>query len=136
MREAQESRFERLIRLRKMIHQELIDLAIELQEWDNDIDYAKHIINRTSKFTGIPKNQLLNCTRKREVLDARRMAIAIIRRNTKLSLAKIGALFGKDHATILHAERTAKDIYKFNKEYRRRFDELLLYVNSKKLTKR
>lgn len=131
MSEAQESRFERLIRLRKMIHQELIDLAIELQEWDNDIDYAKHIINRTSKFTGIPKNQLLNCTRKREVLDARRMAIAIIRRNTKLSLAKIGALFGKDHATILHAERTAKDIYKFNKEYRRRFDELLLYVNSK-----
>lgn len=130
MSEAQESRFERLIRLRKMIHQELIDLAIELQEWDNDIDYAKHIINRTSKFTGIPKNQLLNCTRKREVLDARRMAIAIIRRNTKLSLAKIGALFGKDHATILHAERTAKDIYKFNKEYRRRFDELLLYVNS------
>lgn len=130
MSEAQESRFERLIRLRKMIHQELIDLAIELQEWDNDIDYAKHIINCTSKFTGIPKNQLLNCTRKREVLDARRMAIAIIRRNTKLSLAKIGALFGKDHATILHAERTAKDIYKFNKEYRRRFDELLLYVNS------
>lgn len=126
-----ESRFERLFRLQELIHQEMVDLAIELRDWDNDIDYAQHIIDRTSRFTKIPKNLMLNCTRKREVVESRWMAMVIIKRNTKLSLAQIGSLFRRDHATVLRSLRESKNIYESNKEYRRRFDELLLYVNTK-----
>lgn len=130
-REAKELRFERLSRLREKIDQELINLGIELQELDNDIDYARHIINRTSEFTNIPVGIMTNCTRKREVVDARRMAIVIIKKNTKLSLSQIGVLFKRDHATVIHALRTSMDICDTDKEYRRGLSELMLFVNAK-----
>ena len=66
------------------------------------------------------RNGLIKKSRKREVVYARAAAFNFIRQNTELSLAAIGDLFGKDHATVLHA---LKVYYYFVKEK----DEIFLW---------
>lgn len=44
-------------------------------------------------------------TRKRPYVQMRQLAMYILREQTKLTLEQIGAIFNKDHATVLHACR-------------------------------
>lgn len=44
--------------------------------------------------------------RQREIVRQRQMVMYFLNRKTDLSLAEIGSLFGKDHATALHSIRT------------------------------
>ena len=58
-------------------------------------------------------------TRQRQVVEARQIAMTIIKAKTRTSLAKIGMLCGgKDHATVLHAEKTVNNLLATNKEYK------------------
>jgi len=47
--------------------------------------------------------------RKRELVFRRFVTMYLLRKFTKLSLAEIGFIFGKDHATALHGYRTISD---------------------------
>jgi len=50
-------------------------------------------------------------TRKREIVIARQLSMALSKKYTKESLASIGYNIGrKDHATVLHACRTINDL--------------------------
>jgi len=51
-------------------------------------------------------------TRKRRVVEARQVAMYYFKKvaNHDLALARIGGFFGKDHATVLHAIRTVKNL--------------------------
>jgi len=66
------------------------------------------------------RNGILKQTRQREIVYQRAAAYNFVRKNTKLSLAAIGQIFGKNHATVLHA---LKVYYYFVKEK----DEIFLW---------
>jgi chromosomal replication initiator protein len=54
---------------------------------------------------GITEKQLLGTSRLRPVLLPRQVAMYLAREVAKLSLPRIGAAFGRDHTTVLHACR-------------------------------
>ncbi|MFA6713490.1 MAG: helix-turn-helix domain-containing protein, partial [Bacteroidales bacterium] len=58
-------------------------------------------------------------TRKREIVQARQIAMYLSRNLTKTSLASIGSqIGGKDHATVLHAYNTVCDLIDTDRSFR------------------
>ena len=64
-------------------------------------------------------------TRKRGIVEARQIAMRIIKQETRMSLAQIGSVCGgKDHCTVLHACKTVDNLIETNKEYVRNYKSL------------
>lgn len=60
---------------------------------------------------GIKSKDFLSGSRKREIVNYRRILMVILKKHTKESLASIGKHMGnKDHATVLHAIRTHENL--------------------------
>jgi chromosomal replication initiator protein len=64
-------------------------------------------------------------SRKREIVQARQIAMYFAKEMTKSSLKTIGLYFGgRDHSTVIHAIGTVNDLYDTDKEFRRYVEEL------------
>jgi chromosomal replication initiator protein len=63
------------------------------------------IMKRVSAAFGVTEKQLLGSSRLRSVLLPRQVAMYLARELAGLSLPRIGAAFGRDHTTVLHACR-------------------------------
>lgn len=62
------------------------------------------ICKAVCKHTGQRMKDLVSKSRKREIVDARQLAMYLCHKYTDLSYSQIGRLFGKrDHSTVLHA---------------------------------
>lgn len=99
------------------------------------LDLAKEITNRfvsnivqevsietiqreVSDYFGISVENMLEASRKREIVQARQMTMYLAKKYTKQSLAAIGSCCGKkDHATVLHAIKTIEQLDKSDKHY-------------------
>jgi chromosomal replication initiator protein len=69
-------------------------------------------------FCLTPEN-LLSKVRKREIVQARQIAMYLSRSMTKSSLSSIGSqIGGKDHATVLHSYKTVCDLMTTDKRFR------------------
>ncbi len=76
-------------------------------------------------YYGIPISSLNLKTRKREIVQARQIAMYFSKNLTKSSLATIGSQIGdKDHATVLHACKVVNNLYDTEKRYKLQIDEL------------
>ena len=72
------------------------------------LDYTTRIV---CKYYNIEPDEMKSKTRKREICFPRQVAMYLLKKHTNLSLASIGEYFnGKDHATVLHACRTVKNL--------------------------
>lgn len=73
---------------------------------------AQEIIKSVADFFEIPVNDLINRSRKKEVVEPRQIAMYLLREILKLSYPHIGEKLGKrDHTTVIHAcEKISKDI--------------------------
>ena len=70
-------------------------------------------------YFGITRDLMLSKTRKREIVQARQIAMYLGRSLTKVSLAAIGAqIGGKDHATVLHACNTVSDLISTDRTFK------------------
>jgi len=80
------------------------------ERWENERKAANDddILTCASYVCGC--TDLVTPNRKRDVVTARMIAMAYIRRNKTYSLHKIAAIFGKDHATVLHSVRKYNDL--------------------------
>ncbi|GAB4218507.1 MAG: chromosomal replication initiator protein DnaA [Synechococcales cyanobacterium] len=83
---------------------------------------------------GITKADLLSNSRKREISQARQMAMYLARHYTKLSLPKIGSAFGgKDHTTVLYScdkvAQSVKEDLSFSRHVQQVVDRLKLAAN-------
>ncbi|MBP5318874.1 MAG: chromosomal replication initiator protein DnaA, partial [Paludibacteraceae bacterium] len=79
----------------------------------------------------IPVDILLSSSRKREVVQARQVAMYFAKKMTKDSLATIGNVIGKrNHATVLHAFSTVKDLIDTDKLFRAQVDEIERKLNA------
>lgn len=63
--------------------------------------------------------------RKREVCNARQVVMSILNNNYKLSLYASGAPFGKDHATVLNANRNINNWNVTDKKFAKVFENIL-----------
>ncbi len=64
-------------------------------------------------------------SRKRNVVQARQIAMFFAKRFTKASLATIGTQIGKrDHATVLHACKTVGNLSETDRQFKSYVDEL------------
>jgi len=81
-------------------------------------------------FFNIKKELVYSNSRKREIVQARQVTMFFVKKHTELSLSQIGAQVGnRNHATVLHACNTVKDLAEVDKGFRANIDEIerLLY---------
>lgn len=75
------------------------------------------ILSEVSGKANIPVETLKMKTRKREIVEARQIYFKRAKRETSFSLASIGALVGKDHATVLHGIKTVNNVKELSERY-------------------
>lgn len=69
------------------------------------------IVNCVAKRKYLSPDQIRSKTRKREIVEARQIAMSMSKLFTRASLATIGSeIGGKDHATVLHACKTINNL--------------------------
>ncbi len=83
------------------------------------------IINTVCSHFGLETSMIHTKSRKRDVVQARQIAMFLAKNNTDYSASKIGTLIGgKDHATVLHACKTVKELREVDKAFRAELDEI------------
>jgi len=68
---------------------------------------------------------LRDISRKRHVVDARRIFAYIATKHTSLSLDCIGKAIGKNHAMVVHYRDSAKDILDVDDMFRNKYEKVL-----------
>ena len=86
------------------------------QETDLTIEKVQKAV---CEYFNITRDTLLSKSRKRQIVQARQIAMYMSRNLINCSLATIGAeIGGKDHATVLHACTTVSDLMTIDKSFR------------------
>ena len=108
--------------------QRLVDRIIT--DPTSEISVAR-IQEAVCSYFGISDEVFLSKTRKREIVQARQIAMYLSRNLTKTSLSSIGAqLGGKDHATVLHACNTVGDLMDTDRSFRGFVHDIERQLNS------
>jgi chromosomal replication initiator protein len=71
---------------------------------------AGTIIAQTAAYFGLPIDDLCGTSRSRVLVTARQIAMYLCRELTDLSLPKIGQQFGRDHTTVMYADRKIRTL--------------------------
>ena len=101
---------------------EMIDKLIKNTKREISIDYIQKVV---CNYFNIGVEHLQSRTRKREIVQARQVAMFFSKSLTKASLASIGTqIGGKDHATVLHACKTVNNLMETDKRFRLQVDEI------------
>lgn len=101
---------------------QMIDKFVKNTTHEISIDYIQKII---CDYFDLPMDLLKSKTRKREVVQARQIAMYFAKSMTKSSLSTIGVhCGGKDHATVLHACRTVNNLMETDKKFKSCVNEL------------
>ena len=86
------------------------------------IDYIQRVV---CEYFKIPMDDIQSKTRKRDIVQARQLAMFFAKKFTKASLSSIGTQIGKrDHATVLHACKTVKNLSETDKVFRGYVEDL------------
>jgi chromosomal replication initiator protein len=105
----------------------MIDKFVKNTAREVSMDYIHKIV---CDYFNLPIELLKSKTRKREVVQARQIAMYFAKKMTKWSLASIGAQCGgKDHATVLHACRTVNNLAETDKQFRGYLEDLEKKLN-------
>lgn len=109
---------------------------------DIDMNLARRVLEQSIKFEkkritvqkiqetvcdffNIKKDLIQSASRKREIVQARQVTMFFIKKMTELSLSQIGSQVGnRNHATVLHACNTVKDLTEVDKAFRSDIDEI------------
>ncbi|MFM9051491.1 MAG: chromosomal replication initiator protein DnaA [Bacteroidota bacterium] len=101
---------------------QMIDKYVKNTTHEVSIDYIQKIV---CDYFDLPIEMLKSKTRKRQVVQARQIAMYFAKSMTKSSLSSIGAhCGGKDHATVLHACRTVNNLIETDKKFKASVQEL------------
>ncbi len=101
---------------------DMIDKLIKNTKREISIDYIQKVV---CTYFNIPIDHIQSKTRKREIVQARQVAMFFSKSMTKASLATIGSQIGsKDHATVLHACKTVNNLIDTDKRFRIQIDEI------------
>ena len=86
------------------------------------------ILSSVSRAYGVPADQMKSKKRTDTVANARHVAIYIIKQLTELTLKEIGAIFGRDHATVISSiekvDKNMKTVNNYEAEVNRLIKEI------------
>ncbi len=100
----------------------MVDKLIKNTHKELSIDYIQKVV---CDYFNIPIDLVLSKTRKREIVQARQVAMFFSKSLTKSSLTTIGSrIGGKDHATVLHACKTVNNLIDTDKHFRLQIEEI------------
>jgi len=101
---------------------DMINKIVKQSKHELTIDYIQKIV---CDYFNMPVDSLQSKTRKREVVQARQIAMFFSKTLTKSSLASIGSQIGrKDHATVLHACKTVTNLLDTDKQFKIDVEEI------------
>ena len=101
---------------------QMIDKLVKNTKREISIDYIQKVV---CDYFSMQVELLKSRTRKREIVQARQIAMFFAKSLTKSSLATIGSqIGGKDHATVLHACKTVNNLIDTDKRFRLYIDEI------------
>lgn len=101
---------------------QMIDKLIKNTRKELSIEYIEKVV---SEYFNVPIELILSKTRKREIVQARQVAMYFSKNLTKSSLTTIGSkIGGKDHATVLHACKTVNNLIDTDKRFRMQIEEI------------
>ena len=100
----------------------MIDKFVKSTSREISIDYIQKVV---CDYFNLSLDAINSKTRKREIVQARQLAMFFAKKHTKASLATIGLHCGnKDHATVLHACRTVNNLVETDKQFRIYVEEI------------
>lgn len=106
---------------------QMIDKFVKNTAREVSIEYIQKVV---CDYFDLPIELLKSKTRKREIVQARQIAMYFAKKMTKSSLANIGLhCGGKDHATVLHACRTVNNLSETDKHFRKYLEDLEKKLN-------
>lgn len=101
---------------------QIIDKIVKSTKREVSIDYIQKVV---CDYFSIPVDSLKAKTRKREIVQARQIAMYFAKTLTTNSLAVIGSILGgKNHATVLHAYHTVNNLMETDKKFRLYIEEI------------
>jgi len=101
---------------------QMIDKFVKNTAREISID---HIQKTVCDYFNIQIEQINSKTRKRNIVQARQLAMYFSKKHTNSSLTTIGLHCGnKDHATVLHACRTVNNLSETDKQFKSYVDDL------------
>ena len=101
---------------------QMIDKFVKSTSREISIDFIQKIV---CDYFNLNLELINSKTRKREIVQARQLAMYFSKKHTKSSLATIGLHCGnKDHATVLHACRTVNNLIETDKQFRTYVEDL------------
>jgi chromosomal replication initiator protein len=101
-----------------------IDMNLARRVLEQSIKFEKkritpqRIQETVCDFFNVKRELIQSASRKREIVQARQVAMYFIKQHTELSLSQIGIQVGnRNHATVLHACNTVKDLVEVDKSF-------------------
>ena len=107
-----------------IINNREVDMSLARRVLEQSIKFEKKRITpqkiqeTVCNFFNIKKELIQSASRKREIVQARQVTMYFIKKHTELSLSQIGIQVGnRNHATVLHACNTVKDLADVDKGF-------------------
>ena len=97
---------------------------------DSEID-AGYIIECVCKFYNLKKDEILARKRTKEIALARQVAMFLILEILGLPQDAVGAIFGKNHSTVIYARDTISDMMKKDKKFSTEIEDLKAMIKGK-----
>lgn len=114
-----------------IINNREIDMSLARRVMEQSIKFEKKRItvqkiqDTVSEFFNVKKDLIQSASRKREIVQARQVTMFFIKKHTELSLSQIGSHVGnRNHATVLHACNTVRDLSEVDKGFRADIEEI------------
>jgi chromosomal replication initiator protein len=106
----------------------VVSNIVHVEEKEQTVKSIRDLVCNT---LNISAEHLISNSRKREIVQARQIAMYFAKKYTKDSLTNIGNVIGKrNHATVLHACKTVQDLIETDKSFRRTVEEIENQLNS------
>ena len=80
-----------------------------VEEEKTHIKIAKLVMVATTDYFNVTKSAIESKSRDTDVRMARQIFMVLTKKFTTLSFAKVGAIIGKDHSTVMHSEKVVNN---------------------------
>ncbi|MDE7245918.1 MAG: chromosomal replication initiator protein DnaA, partial [Oscillospiraceae bacterium] len=116
------------------VNRETVDRAIQDMSKSNEfIITPENIIREICRYFRIEEDQIKGQSRSRDCLNARQIAMYLIRRMTSLTLDETGQIFGgRDHATVLNSISKVDKKMKNDSNFAETVKAIITNINSTK----